>query len=252
MARGAIVTPRYTGHMAYVRRFVRGGSAKATALVVSMFAAALLAGACDGGGGGEGTSTSPCKATRTVISADEVTPLGFSGAQLLATAEGSYTGALTWQAVDASEVTTNVTPGQTTLSLRIARSGEIRLLDQENNGPATIACPDGIEAQVEVQATTADGLLAETRQGMLVGWSQNESHFSIDFESAPPTGTLRADVVPASGRSLVFFNLAGTFSATGTASGFVIVGVESRSAETVSLKNVTLGGWTDLTKTPLP
>ena len=237
--------------MAYAGRFVRGGSARATSLVVSMFAAALSAGACNGDGDGR-ESTSACKATRTVISADDVTPLGFSGAQLLATAEGSYTGALTWQAVDASEVTTNVTPGQTTLSLRIARNGEIRLLDQENNGPAAIACLDGIEAQVEVQATTADGLLAETRQGMLVGWSQNESHFSIDFESAPPTGTLRADVVPASGRSLVFFNLAGTFSATGTASGFVILGVESRTAETVSLKNVTLGGWTDLTKTPLP
>jgi hypothetical protein len=220
------------------------------ALVVSTFAAALSAGACDGGDGRE--STSGCKATRTVISADEVTSLGFSGAQLLATAEGSYTGALTWQAVDASEVTTNVTPGQTTLSLRIARNGEIRLLDQENNGPTTIACLDGLEAQVEVQAMTADGLLAETRQGMLVGWSQNESHVSIDFRGAPPTGTLRADVVPASGRSLVFFNLGGTFSASGTESGVVMLGVESRTSETVSLKNVTLGAWTDLTKTSLP
>ncbi len=217
-------------------------------MVLSAFAAALSVGGCDGSNGRE--STSGCKATRTVIAADEVTSLGFSGAQLLATAEGSYTGTLTWQAVDASEVSTNVTPGQTPLSLRITRNGEIRLLDQENDGPTTIACLDGIEAQVELQATTDDGLLAESRQGMLVAWTQDESHFSIDFESAPPTGALRAEVVPASGRSLVFFNLAGTFSASDTESGFLMLGVEMRSAETVSLKNVALGTWTDLTKTP--
>jgi hypothetical protein len=236
--------------MAYAGCFVRGSSVRTAALVVSTVAAALSTGACDGGD--ERESTSACKATRTVISADDVTPLGFSGAQLLATAEGSYTGALTWEAVNASEVTTNVTPGQTTLSLRIARNGEIRLLDQENNGPTTIACLDGIEAQVEVHATTADGLLAETREGMLVGWSPNESHFSIDFEGAPPTGTLRAEAAPASGLTLAFFNLAGTFSATGTKSGLIILGVEGRTSEAVFLKNVTLGAWSDLTRTPAP
>ena len=86
-----------------------------------ILAAVILLGGC----GGAAEEQTLCARTLTPVAADEVTRFGFSGDQLLAVVEGTHTAQLTWDAynLDPSRVATNMTAGETTISVRIARTG---------------------------------------------------------------------------------------------------------------------------------
>jgi hypothetical protein len=217
---------------------------RATLLAPFALGAAVLAlGACDGSGAKE--ATSGCKATRTVVPADQVTALGFSGQELLANAVGDSAGTLTWRTVDANELDTNLPPGPTMLSLQVTPNGDVRFVDQENVGAGAIGCPDAMEADVRVLISSEDGLLAEDRNGILTAMTSTETHLSLSFVETPPAGTLRAEPAPASGLTLVFFTLAARFAANGLTDGTISVGLEGSTADARFLKNAILGSWTN-------
>jgi hypothetical protein len=138
-----------------------------------------------------------CLATRTALaSPNEPTPLGFTGAQLLGAAQGSYVGRLTWMAVNASEVSINVGPGETGLVMKVTPNGGVRLVDQENPGTDPIFCQDSLEADVHVEVATDDGALSEKWQATVSGPSPMEASISVDLETLPPSGALRAEAGP--------------------------------------------------------
>jgi hypothetical protein len=185
---------------------------------------------------------------RTTVPVDQRAPLGFSGEELLATAEGSFRGTLSWQAVPSDEIDTNITPGETSLYIGIARRGDIRFVDREADASANIACIDLLEADVEISAITDDGLLAETRLGRLYGASLSETWVTVSFIEDPPFGMLRAQVVPGSEGKLIFFELTTGFGSVDDRAGRLSMSIERRASDTVSLKNVTLATWFDLAK----
>ena len=105
---------------------------------------------------------------------------------------------LTWKpsGLDPSVVATNVTAGKTTLSVRVTRAGGVNVVEQEGEVYG-VPCWDGVEAEVEVEAVSADGALAETARGIV--FTESTAWASIDvLLPRPPMGSLRIDAAPAS------------------------------------------------------
>ena len=63
---------------------------------------------------------------------------------------------------------------------------------------AAVPCPDGVEADVEVEAVSADGALAETARGLVFSESPKWAYVDVLLHR-PPMGTLRIDAAPSSG-----------------------------------------------------
>ncbi len=110
----------------------------------------------------EATDDGPyCEETPTVVTLEEVTELGFSGADLLVLAEGSFEEELTWLTDDST----------TTVTVDVAYAeGEVRYVTSEavypDEGETSIAigieCEDYLELDVTIAIATVDGSLAES------------------------------------------------------------------------------------------
>ena len=198
-----------------------------------LLAAALLLGGCvDGDDDGAASSQSACITTRTPVPIDEVTAFGFSGAQLFAQAEGSHTFQLTWDAfaLDSPLVDINATPGQTTLSLRVTRTGGVSVLDQEPRMPDAAPCMDGVEAHADVEAVSADGALAETVRGHLFATAPGQAALDVSLPLRP-TGSLRVDAAPSSGVQIEHLVLTMSFREGSLEQGLLMVVYDDGTGE---------------------
>jgi hypothetical protein len=194
---------------------------------VWILAAAILLGGC----GGEAEEQTLCVVKRTPVPAGEVTSFGFSGDQVLALAEGTHMAQLTWNAfpLEPSVVASNITPGAaTTVTVRIARAGGVYVVDQEPR-MAYVPCPDGVQADIEVNMVSADGALAETGRGRL--FSTSATSANLDFViPRPPMGTLRIDAVPSSGLHFSSLSLDADFNQGPLWGSLILILVDSSGA----------------------
>lgn len=115
-----------------------------------------------------GLASAPtCVDTATVIALEDVTELGFSGADLLVLAEGDFDGQLTWYG-DEHAYPPEETSTPVSVSVGYA-AGEVRfvaseLVYPEGDGPTMdigIVCDDRVEVDVSLVIFTEDGGLDE-------------------------------------------------------------------------------------------
>lgn len=133
-----------------------------------------------------------CEDTATVITLEESTALGFSGAELLALAEGTHTSTLTWSGDG----------GSTVLTLTLARptDGEVRYVDSEavagdtGMSPAmAVECPDRLEVDLAFTFVTEDGTFNESWSGALMGTQPTNASWSTELDPAALGGSFAVE-----------------------------------------------------------
>lgn len=112
--------------------------------------------ACDDGGqtGDEGAHCDPVEST--TLGLDDDSPLGFSGADVLAVAGGEHTSTLRW-----------AIGGTTALTVDVVHDGTVKFVEYEwvdDSGQdiAALDCGDQLELGVTVSFATADGAFDES------------------------------------------------------------------------------------------
>lgn len=124
-----------------------------------------------------------CEATETPLAFDEVSALGFSGAQLAAAIGSSASAPLAW-----------VDPASTsTLELSLAWSSDVTFVDLEEATPPddatsiadiAVICDDYVVVGATLGLTSADGLLAESFAVDLAATDAAGASFFLDLEKA--------------------------------------------------------------------
>ncbi len=119
----------------------------------------LLAVACGGDRDSSTHGEMPyCDDTRTELALDAVTPLGFSGADLVAGIPATETATLTWADDATTALTLTFAPGD-----RATHVDSEAVYPEGGEGPAIgIECPDRVEVGGGFTFTTADGAFAES------------------------------------------------------------------------------------------
>jgi len=142
---------------------------------------------------------SSCVDTPTVLSSvDEVSPLGFAAADVLAFAAGEHESPLFWRD-QAAEGMVEVGPesGESTLSVSISHAGgEIRYIDSEPaEGEGGFEeglsdCPDRLEIDVMAQIGSGGGALAESIPVTLMATHDLLARFVAAIEPEDIAGTM--------------------------------------------------------------
>jgi hypothetical protein len=137
----------------------------------------LVLAACPGSGRDDSASEAgfSCEATPSVLAIDEVSALGFSGAEVLALAQGTHESVLENADGTSSPLTVSV----------IYDKGEVRFMDSEpvDDGSGiefAIGCTDWVEVDVSVSFSTADGAFAETWLLPVTAMDSSTASFSED------------------------------------------------------------------------
>jgi len=153
----------------------------------------LLAGCV--GGARDLASAPRCEDTPTVITLEEVSELGFSGAETLALAEGAFDGLLSWHGddyADPSEVSTSPVH----VSVAYAE-GEVRLVASqavypEGDAPTMdlgLICEDYLEVDVSLVVTTEDGGLDESYEVALRSFDGQRATAYAEFDHGSMGGS---------------------------------------------------------------
>lgn len=128
-----------------------------------------------------------CEEIVTVLGMDEVSALGFSGADLVALAEGTHVETLRWSEDGAT----------TELTLEVAITAtEVRYVDaepvypEEGDVPAIgIECPDSLEVDATLGFTTADGAFAESFATEIASYEGEQAFTWITVDPEELEGT---------------------------------------------------------------
>ncbi|MDD9933224.1 MAG: hypothetical protein OXT09_06460 [Myxococcales bacterium] len=142
--------------------------------------------------GGEG-----CEDDAQVVAVDEVTPLGFSAAQILAFVEGAHEETLVWHA--GQGVTVEPESGEQALSIEVERGdGEIRYVDSSPDpngatlgGEIGVACRSRLEIDVLLRLRSAGGALDERFEATLVARSEQLASVRLRPDPSELGGALR-------------------------------------------------------------
>lgn len=141
----------------------------------------MLVIACAPDNGQVGEETIQCKAVSMErIDRDEISPLGFSPAEILSFSEGTHSGTLQWADSMQSEVTINMQfTGEATY--------QVRDWVDENGGLAEqqleIDCPNVMELEMEITISSTDGRLNESWPVQLRASSTIEATTSVQPQS---------------------------------------------------------------------
>jgi len=222
--------------------------------------AALLLGACLGGQtGGEtgGTrvvedqpafSGEGCEEQSTPLAEDEVSPLGFSAADVALLVGESTTTPMVWLDTTALGVEATVQPGPSELTLTILDLTNPRFIDASPKEPEDGAaiepaadCPDRVDVDVTLRITTADGALDETVSTTLHATSAELVELSVPLEPTSLTGTFSATPV-SSTAELQGFALHTTYDLTGT-SGELSATLTQTDGEVASATMIRFAEW---------
>ena len=140
---------------------------RAALLLLLVPASSALAGCAPGPQGGQiGGEADECgDGVVTPLDLDAMSPLGFSGADVLALVEGTHTGVLTWSKGGSTEVTVTVAHD----------GGQARYVDLPDSvspgdgtsrdprtGVLMVGCLDGMVLDAKLGLSTADGAFAES------------------------------------------------------------------------------------------
>ncbi|MBN1334593.1 MAG: hypothetical protein JXB39_01380 [Deltaproteobacteria bacterium] len=213
-----------------------------------------LASACDSSRNTDDTGTEmgwdPCTTTTTVVGFEEVTPLGFSAADLVAVVGGSRTDVLQWftadgEAGDTTDLTFEVTYA----------GGEVRYVDAEpregtdtggleyaatvpgrdghdtaepmpdDTGGDEEACPDTLEVDVTFTFATSDGAFDESADAFLYAYDLEVGHLSADLPYEDLVGSyVPTDPTLVPSEWEAFTVSVGSDIAAATSEGEVLVG----------------------------
>ncbi len=114
-----------------------------------------------------------CEETATLVSLEELTELGFSGADLLALAEGSFEQTLTWTE-DGSSTALTVDVVHADGEVRYVASTAVYPDDGGTTIDIGVECEDYVEVDVTIDITTADGELAESLETSIASFYGTE------------------------------------------------------------------------------
>ena len=179
-----------------------------------LFALSTSIAACTGWTGDPGaTDGFHCIETPTVLAGvTAASPIGLTGADVLAHASASVSEPLHWIDPAASPEHGD---GEITLGVTY-EGGEVRFIDAEPPPEATIAvfCPDRVEVDVSVAVTTAGGALAETFAAPLAAIDPTYASLSHGIDATSLAGTLT--VSPPDGLRLTGVSIDASFYDGGT------------------------------------
>ncbi|GEM_PF-5274046 len=145
-----------------------------------------------------------CVDSSTVMTADEVSPLGFAAAEIIATASGSHDSPIFWTAgTHDGPIDIEVRPesGEGTLTVTIAHEGgEIRYVDSEpapsdenTNDGSWAECPDRVEIDVHVSARTGGGALDESFETTLEAKMPRHATFTYEVDLDALSGSFQVE-----------------------------------------------------------
>ncbi len=129
-----------------------------------------------------------CEDTPTVATLDDISSLGFSGADMLALAEGGFDETLTWHDSD-STTPVHISVGYAEGEVRHVASTAVY---PETDGPTNdigIECEDYVEIDVSLIVTTEDGGLDEGYELALRSGDGATVSTSVDFDHSEMGGS---------------------------------------------------------------
>lgn len=183
-----------------------------------------------------------CIDTVTVLpSATADSPLGFTAADALAHAEGTFVDSLHWIAADG--VVYGPESGPSTITTTVAyEGGEVRFVDSEIDPAALVGidCPDRIEVDVAVTVSSSGGALAETFTAPLRAVDERHASIIQSIEPASLGGSLTAS--DDGGLTFAGVSIEAGFSDAGR-HGEVIAFFEGESGGVSSVARAEIARW---------
>lgn len=164
----------------------------------ALLSAAILAACavgCAGGQTGDEGEDWHCSEEARALAADEVSPLGFSAADVLAYAQGSHSTSLEWQT--ARSVPYGPETGVGELSIEVESLGSARFVERTApKGAVKLihgdCCPESVEIDVQVTLRTAGGALNETFEAVLDA-TERDAAYLLTLIQPPLRGALTFD-----------------------------------------------------------
>ncbi len=193
-----------------------------------------------------------CLETETVLTGpDEVSPLGFPAADLIALSNG-WSLDFVWSTdIGSLEIVPAGTTTQLDLGLSYA-GGEIRFIQSMDNPDLDIEidpdCSDRLEIDMELQFTTADGRFGEQLEITTVASSASQLSFEHYTEPDGFTGTFSDDevTIPEGNSMVERFALLGEFAAGEEPTGGLWIEYSAGMGEGGFLAFGLIAGWPDL------
>lgn len=202
------------------------------------------------GGGGAVLDGSSCDEDATELGPNEVSPLGFSAADVLVLAEGSREATLTWIPDEVTSVETTLEPGTTEVTLGVEATGAATFVDASppssgsSGGMLDLGwnCPDRVDVPVTVTLITADGAFDERLPGILSATSASSATLGVPIDLDQLEGTFSFEVVSPEGGVPIRTTLEVVFG-QGIFAGRLDGTIEMRTASVVSAGGVIYGEW---------
>ena len=200
----------------------------AASLMVALLLSACLGGQTGGETGGTWNEEDQptyagegCVEQATPLAADEVSPLGFSAADVATLVGESVTTPMVWLETADLGVEATVVPGPSELTLTILDLTNPRFVDaspeEPEDGPAiepAAVCPDRVDIDVTLHIATADGALDETVSATLHATSAELVELLVPLDPTSLTGTFSVAAVSATAE-LESFALRSTYDPVG-------------------------------------
>ena len=196
---------------------------------------ALGALACTGGQTGE-EGDARCRAERTPLTLDEVSPLGIAPNDLWALTHGGFSIPLTWLPVTGLEY--GPESGASTLTLRLENARAPVYIHSEYRAPATellyLACADSLELTADAALSSAGGALDESFEATLTAQNATTTLLLKDFDPGKLGGALALQPAAPSLR-VPRLSFQVQWTADG-ASGLLAAGLEQTSSAATSFR----------------
>jgi len=189
-----------------------------------------------------------CEEASSTLEPDEVSPLGFGAADVLALLGESMTTPMVWLDTAALQVEVNVEPGPSELTITLLDSSnprfvEVNPVDPEGDTelmPAS-SCLDRVDVDVTLYLATADGALDETVSATLHATDADFVDLIVPLDPAGLTGTFRASPV-SSAAALEGFALHTTYQPAGV-SGDLSATLTETDGEVASASMIRFAEW---------
>lgn len=157
-------------------------------------------------------STLQCIETKTVLTLDEASALGYSAQSILEQFEGTYTEPMTWTDGGGSDVTVSLTYEGGNLYFVDAELEEMK--EGEIYNDIYIECPDFMLVEASLTVNSEDGRLAESADVSLLSYNGEAAHALFSRTPEALQGTLEPLSV-ASEWDDISFSITAFFSTEG-------------------------------------
>ena len=213
------------------------------ALLLALGALAGCGGVQAGGQTGE-ESSDGCVYQSGPLAAQERSPLGFSGEQLLALATGQRRAAFTW--LQTPGVSYDPESGTGELTLGVSSAGPARFARVASSS-SHAQCRDHVRIPVRVTLATAGGALDESFNANLIGTSADEASVLELVPSADLKGAFAFSPGTLAGRRFLRLEVNLRFRADDSA-GYLLGGIEGGDSASgvASFQAVPLACWGEI------